>query len=154
LTVSDSLRSSRLAETERRSRGSDAGKRSLTNEAGDRITGVGGIFGTIAYLPPEAALGMDGVDARADLYALGLILYEMLTGKHPFPATDPIELFKHQRYPPPPPLSEKNPEVSVPSALEAVVMRLLEKDPAARYQSARELSRELSALPELSAEPP
>src|SRR5262249_30333316 len=69
LTVSDSLRSSRLAETERRSRGSDAGKRSLTNEAGDRITGVGVIFGTIAYLAPEAALGMDVVDARADLYA-------------------------------------------------------------------------------------
>jgi eukaryotic-like serine/threonine-protein kinase len=154
LTVADSLRSSRVGESERRARGSDSDKRGSTNEAGDRLTGVGVIFGTIAYLAPEAALGMDAVDARADLYALGLILYEMVTGKHPFPATDAIELFKHQRYTPPPPFSEQNPNVSVPSALESVVMRLLEKDPAARYQTARELIRALDGLTDLATEPP
>src|SRR5580692_8150560 len=52
--------------------------------AEQRITTSGAVFGTIAYLAPEAALGMDTVDARADLYALGLVLYELLSGKHPF----------------------------------------------------------------------
>ncbi len=69
----------------------------------DRITTSGAVFGTIAYLAPEAALGMDTVDARADLYALGVVLYEMLAGKHPFETNDPVALFKmHAQRPVPP----------------------------------------------------
>jgi hypothetical protein len=98
-----------------------------------RLTGVGMIVGTVAYLAPEAALGMDAVDARADLYALGLVLYQMLAGAHPFDADNDAALFACQRFTPPPPLAERSPGVDVPAALEAVVMRLLEKDPAARY---------------------
>src|SRR5262245_16347827 len=67
--IAESRRSSALDEAER------AGRR---NSDGDRITDVGVIFGTIAYLAPEAAYGMDAVDERADLYALGVMLYEML----------------------------------------------------------------------------
>ncbi len=100
-----------------------------------RLTGVGTIVGTVGYLAPEAALGMDAVDARSDLYALGLILYLMLAGRPPFDAADDAALFAHQRFTPPPPFSARSPKVRVPPALEAVVMRLLAKDPAARYQT-------------------
>jgi serine/threonine-protein kinase len=103
--------------------------------AADRLTVEGMIFGTIAYLAPEAALGMDAVDERSDLYALGIVLYEMLAGKHPFDGTDATELFKQQRFALPPPFAERAPGVSVPAALEAVVMRLLDKAPDLRYPS-------------------
>ncbi|WP_437673857.1 protein kinase domain-containing protein [Sorangium sp. So ce131] len=110
-----------------------------------RITLSGMVFGTLAYLAPEAAQGMDHVDARSDLYALGLILYEMLAGKHPFDAIVPIELFRDQCTAAPPPLRLRAPGVDVPRELEAVVMCLLRKDPAARYASARALLVALDA---------
>jgi eukaryotic-like serine/threonine-protein kinase len=100
-----------------------------------RITGTGAVFGTIAYLAPEVARGMDLLSARADLYALGLVLYEMLTGKHPFDTTDAVELFKRHAGTRPPSFAQRAPGVAVPPALEAVVMRLLEKSPDARYPS-------------------
>ncbi|KYF64357.1 serine/threonine-protein kinase, partial [Sorangium cellulosum] len=104
-----------------------------------RLTTAGVIFGTIAYLAPESALGMDFVDERADLYALGLIFYEMLAGKHPFLAKDPVELFNQQRSAPVPAIAEHSPGVAVPPAIEAVVRRLLEKQPRARFETAAEL---------------
>jgi serine/threonine-protein kinase len=65
------------------------------------------------------------------------LLYEMLAGKHPFDKSLPAnELFALQRFTPPPPISERNPEVEVPEALEAVVRRMLEKDPENRYPDA------------------
>ncbi|WP_049949835.1 serine/threonine-protein kinase [Sorangium cellulosum] len=110
-----------------------------------RLTTAGVIFGTIAYLAPESALGMDFVDERADLYALGLIFYEMLAGKHPFLAKDPVELFNQQRSAPVPAIAEHAPGVAVPPAIEAVVRRLLEKQPRARFESAAELIAALDA---------
>ena len=111
----------------------------ITSERGieheQRITGTGAVFGTIAYLAPEVARGMDLVDARADLYALGLVIYEMLAGKHPFDTTDAVELFKRHAATRPPPIAQRAPGVVVRPALEAVVMRLLEKSPDARYPS-------------------
>ncbi|WP_437779498.1 protein kinase domain-containing protein [Sorangium sp. So ce1097] len=104
-----------------------------------RLTTAGVIFGTIAYLAPESALGMDFVDERADLYALGLIFYEMLAGKHPFPSRDPVELFNQHRSAPVPAIAEHAPGVAVPPAIEAVVRRLLEKQPRARFETAAEL---------------
>ncbi|CAN98693.1 protein kinase [Sorangium cellulosum So ce56] len=104
-----------------------------------RLTTAGVIFGTIAYLAPESALGMDFVDERADLYALGLIFYEMLAGKHPFLAKDPVELFNQQRSAPVPAIAAHSPGVVVPPALEAVVRLLLEKNPRARFGTAEEL---------------
>ncbi|WP_437589380.1 protein kinase domain-containing protein [Sorangium sp. So ce1000] len=104
-----------------------------------RLTTAGVIFGTIAYLAPESALGMDFVDERADLYALGLIFYEMLAGKHPFPAKDPVELFNQHRSAPVLAIAERSPGVVVPPAIEAVVRLLLEKQPRARFGNAEEV---------------
>ncbi|KYF85218.1 protein kinase, partial [Sorangium cellulosum] len=97
-----------------------------------RITLSGMVFGTLAYMAPEAAQGMECVDERSDLYALGLILYEMLAGKHPFDSIVPVELFRDQCNTAPPPLRLRAPGVEVPRELEALVMRLLRKDPEAR----------------------
>jgi serine/threonine-protein kinase len=122
-----------------------------------RITGTGAVFGTIAYLAPEAAMGMDLVDSRADLYALGLVLYEMLAGKQVFDTTDPVELFKRHHKIKPPPIAERSPGVPVPAAVEAVVMRLLEKTPDARYPTADAVIAALEAAAadlSMSATPP
>ncbi len=107
----------------------------------ERITTSGAVFGTIAYLAPEAAMGMDTVDARADFYALGLVLYELLAGKHPFDVADPVELFRQHHKVKPPPIAQRAPGVVVPPALEAVVMRLLEKAPEDRYDDAAAVLR-------------
>jgi eukaryotic-like serine/threonine-protein kinase len=101
------------------------------------LTQAGVVFGTVAYMAPETALGMRALDKRADLYALGVILYEMLAGKHPFTATEPVALFAQQRNAVPPPIAQRSPGVVVPAALEAVVQRLLQKDPDARFPHAR-----------------
>ena len=107
---------------------------------------MGVVLGTVAYMAPEAALGMLAVDARSDLYAVGLILYELLAGKHPFDATEPVQLFLQQRTMLPPAIAVRSPDVSVPPALEALVLKLLEKDPKDRYQSASELIAALDSV--------
>jgi serine/threonine-protein kinase len=112
------------------------------------------VFGTIGYLAPEAAEGMSEVDARSDLYALGVILYEMLSGKKPFEAAKSADLFYLHRTRKPPPFRERTPEVFVPPAVEAVVMRLLEKVPSARFQTAGEVVAALDRALGLSTRPP
>lgn len=102
------------------------------------LTVAGTIFGTLAYLAPEAAEGMDAVDGRSDLYALGLIMYEMLCGKRPFVAINPVELFMQHRIAPVPPMSTRAPGIIVPPALEAIPRKLLEKKPENRYQTGEE----------------
>jgi serine/threonine protein kinase len=111
----------------------------------DSLTQSDVVFGTMAYLAPEAAQGMAAIDRRSDLYALGVILYEMLAGQHPFTAADPIAMFQQQCATPPPPIRERSPGVEVPAALERVVRRLLEKQPLARYPHARALMVALDA---------
>ncbi|MFT3766061.1 MAG: serine/threonine-protein kinase [Minicystis sp.] len=109
-------------------------RRSRLDSAPQRITAVGEVFGTVAYLAPECAMGMDLVDGRADLYALGVLFYEMLAGFRPFRSIDPGELFLEQ-HDGAPAFSRRVPDAAVPPELEAVVMRLLAHDPAARYQT-------------------
>ncbi|MBN2192978.1 MAG: serine/threonine protein kinase [Polyangiaceae bacterium] len=115
-------------------------------DSSDRLTSDGIVLGTVAYLPPEAAIGMSAVDERSDLYALGLVLYRMLAGRHPFLATDEVELFRQQAKEIPPPFAEAAPDASIPPALEAIVRRLLEKDPTARFQTATQLLEGLLPL--------
>jgi serine/threonine-protein kinase len=105
--------------------------------AGDtsQMTQTGTIVGTMQYLSPEQAEGQP-VDRRADLYSAGVVLYELLTGRVPFDGEAPISIaIKHISEHPVPP-GQLRP--GLPPALEAVVMRALEKDPARRFQSAEE----------------
>ena len=111
-----------------------------------RQTQDGVIVGTVAYVAPEIALGK-GAEARSDLYSLGAVLYEAVTGKPPFPGEDPVKIiFSHiHDYPVSP--DKLNPKL--PTALSGCVMRLLEKDPEKRYKSAAEL---LTALRDVAEE--
>ena len=105
------------------------------------MTEAGSIVGTAQYLSPEQARGAP-VDPRSDLYSLGIVLYEMLTGAVPFTGDTPVEIaMKHLSQIPEPP-SKLRPEV--PHDLDAVVMRALAKDPEQRYDSAEEMDADLA----------
>ncbi|MEB2313685.1 MAG: serine/threonine-protein kinase [Sorangiineae bacterium] len=100
------------------------------------------VFGTPEYMAPEQARG-DEVDERADLYAVGVILYELLTGSVPFSRNNPIGTMTAHLLEEPVPPSSRAPERDIPPALEAVVLHALAKQPSARYASAEELGRAL-----------
>ena len=101
--------------------------------------------GSLRYLPPEETGRMDRlVDHRADLYGLGAILYELLTGTPLFSAVDPVDLVHAQLARAPVPPERINPRV--PSALSAIVLRLLAKMPEARYANVEQLLRDLRAV--------
>jgi hypothetical protein len=110
--------------------------------ADDTLTQTGTVLGTAAYLSPEQARG-DAVDARSDIYSLGCVLYEMLSGRAPFTGDSAVSIaFRHVNDRPDPP-SAHHP--GIPPELEAVTMRALEKDPARRHQSAEEFRQALAA---------
>jgi len=109
------------------------------------LTGVGTVMGTLGYMAPEAVKGMEAVDARADLYALGIMVYEMLTGLHPFEGDDGVAIFKRQRSEDPPPMRVRAPAVSVPPEAEAIAMRLIQRDPLMRYATATEVIAAIDA---------
>lgn len=105
------------------------------------LTLSGALLGSAPYLSPEQARG-DPVDERTDLYSLGCVLYEMLTGRPPFLGDSPVAtLYQHANEPPEPPSSVR----PVPAGLEGIVMRCLEKRPERRFGSAAELDRALGA---------
>ena len=99
------------------------------------LTQAGVIFGTPEYLSPEQAVG-ESVDARADLYAAGVILYEMLAGRRPFESEDKVKIISMHLSHAPPRIREVDPTVDVPFALEQVVLQALEKHRENRFASA------------------
>jgi serine/threonine protein kinase len=113
--------------------------------AGAVLTRAGTIFGTPEYMAPEQALG-ESVDRRADLYALGVMMYEMLAGRLPFEAGDMVSLLARQIAESAPPLRVMAPERNIAPELEAIVMKLLEKQASLRYDTAAELSAALDGI--------
>ena len=106
-------------------------------------TSEGRVMGTAAYMSPEQARG-DAVDARSDLFGLGVLLYQTVTGKLPFTGQSAIEIFHAASTEEPQPLSRY--ASGVPEELERIVRKLLEKEPRNRYQSAHEALTDLARL--------
>ena len=120
-----------------------------TTEARSRVSG-GTLVGTVAYLPPEQALG-EASGPQSDLYSLGALLYEMLSGQPPFPGDDAVSIISQHLHADPVTPSRHNPEV--PEALDRVVLALLAKRPEERPANAAEArERMLAALEEKPAE--
>jgi TolB-like protein/tetratricopeptide (TPR) repeat protein/predicted Ser/Thr protein kinase len=118
-------------------------------EPADTMTQAGLTLGTVAYMSPEQALGERELDARSDIYALGCVLFEMLTGAPPFTGPSAMSvLSKHLTAPPPDPRAE-HPEV--PAAIAALLSQALAKEPAARPASARAFALALTTTSERQA---
>lgn len=112
---------------------------------GNPITKAGMVFGTPEYMSPEQALGQT-VDGRADLYALGVILFEMLAGVRPFSSQSSVGILGQQLSKPTPTFAERAPDLRVPPSVEQIARKLLSRDASERYESAAELSRGIDAL--------
>jgi tetratricopeptide (TPR) repeat protein len=114
-----------------------------------RMTQSGMLLGTAAYMAPEQALGAP-VDGRADLYALGALLYELLAGRPPFPGDDPIAVVSQHLHAPVVPAITYRPDL--PPALDVLILKLLAKRPEDRFATARDVDAALAAV--RSAEAP
>jgi serine/threonine-protein kinase len=109
-----------------------------------RLTTVGTVMGTPAFLSPEQARGAEQLDARSDLYSLGAVAYFLLTGRPPFPRPTVAETLVAHLHEPPPPLTGAS---DAPPGLQAAVLRCLAKDPDERFPDAGSLDAELAAHP-------
>jgi len=114
---------------------------------GGSLTATGMLVGTPAYLSPEQVAG-EGGDHRADIYALGVVAYEMLTGMPPFTGPTPTAVLMKRLGEPPPSLAKVRPEA--PELLRDVIEGMLASDPAQRFQSAGDVVRALDGLPPAS----
>jgi serine/threonine protein kinase len=112
-------------------------------EGADKLTATGGLIGTPKYMSPEQGMGQ-AVDGRSDLYSLGVVLYEMATGRAPYEAETPIAVvLKHIRDPMPLPRAI-NP--AMPEALERVILRAIHKEPSERFDSGAAMAEGTEAL--------
>ena len=112
-----------------------------------RLTKTGMIFGTPQYMSPEQAAG-SGVDARTDIYSLGIIMYEMLCGHVPFEADTFMGVLTKHLYEEPIPPRRLVPPVELSQNMEAVLIKAISKKPEKRYQSMQEFQQDLEALAE------
>ncbi len=112
-------------------------------EGQSRLTQDGLVAGTATYLAPELAIGETG-DHRVDLYAVGVILYELLTGRRPFSGDDPLTVISQHIHAPVVPPQHYNP--AIPGDLQNVILKLLAKSPDNRYSNAAEVRKELAPI--------
>jgi serine/threonine protein kinase len=109
------------------------------------LTKEGAFTGTPAFMPPEVAVGKEPIDGRADIYALGCVAYWLLTGKKVFEGGNAMQMVIDHVRTRPTPVSHRT-DQPIPAGLERLVMRCLEKEPAARPANARQLARDLAAI--------
>jgi eukaryotic-like serine/threonine-protein kinase len=114
----------------------------LAADGEQRLTGPGVVVGSPQYMSPEQAAGERDLDGRSDIYGLGLVGYEMLTGEPAFAGTSVVALLSKQLTEPPPPLGPRAPDA--PPALVATITRALAKDADDRWQDASEMARALA----------
>jgi serine/threonine-protein kinase len=113
---------------------------------------TGFVVGTPSYMAPEQTLAL-AVDERTDVYACGVVLFEMLTGEKPFQAEETVEVLRMHRQAPPPRLAEKARDVRFSDDLEAAVLQAMAKDPAHRLSSAAAFATALEHVPEADRRP-
>src|SRR5256712_3641030 len=129
-----------IVDSEGRAKVTDFG---IARSGASQMTEAGSIIGTAQYLSPEQARGTR-VDQTSDLYSLGIVLYELLTGAVPFTGDTPVEIaMKHLSATPEPPSAKR---ADVPHDLDMIVLRALAKDSADRYQSAEEMDADLERV--------
>ena len=109
------------------------------------LTQEGMVFGTPEFMSPEQAQGQT-LDQRSDIYSACLIFYELLTGRLPFPQSKPMEYISHHINTEPIPPTKRRPDLNLPSALDPIVQKALEKNREDRYQNAREFAEALKSL--------
>jgi len=125
------------------SAGAAASQQTLTHVPFEQLTSPGSSMGTVAYMSPEQARGED-LDARSDLFSLGVVLYEMATGMVPFAGQTAAVIFNGILNAVPAPPTKLNPKL--PAAMENIFAKALEKDADLRYQTAAELRADLKRL--------
>jgi tetratricopeptide (TPR) repeat protein/predicted Ser/Thr protein kinase len=118
-------------------------KRISYDTMGETLTATGGLPGTLAYMSPEQLRGQ-ALDSRSDIFSFGLVLYEMLTGRHPFAGESAIGMAEAILNRPPPPLAGALP--NAPALLEHVMERLLARDKEGRFQTFRDVRTELMSV--------
>jgi eukaryotic-like serine/threonine-protein kinase len=123
--------------------GSNPNLTSTPTESRADLTSEGQIFGTVAYMSPEQARG-GKVDARSDVFSLGVVLYQMVTGERPFQGASAVDMISSILRDTPPPVTDRR--ADVPPHLARVLRRCLEKDPRDRYQTSRDIYNELRDL--------
>lgn len=112
-------------------------------EGNSKLTGTGGLIGTPAYMSPEQACG-DSITQSADIYSLGVVVYQMITGQQPYTADTPVQVIvKHMNDPIP---SINRAIEGLPPGLESVMQQALAKDPQQRYQTASEFAEDLGRV--------
>ena len=122
--------------------------RLVESESG--ITQTGFAVGTPTYMSPEQGMGLQNVDSRSDIYALGIVLFQMLAGRAPFEGENAMAIIMQQIQSPPPNVSELNSELQ--PEIDDVVKRALEKQPDERYQTATDLAVDLARAANLPAD--
>jgi class 3 adenylate cyclase len=123
----------------------DFGIAKLQHQETADLTATGAIWGTPKYMSPEQARARP-IDRRSDLYSLGVLMYKALTGVHPIDGQSPSEIIYALIHTTPDAPGKRRPDLGIPPELGRVVMRALEKEPEARYQSAVEMAEDLRAI--------